>query len=171
MLRKAKNSWKFVYILPKQCRSPFNLTIFFSDKSDWKDQITTIFIECQQQNYNIFLFSLLSFFAKFKHYIAVVVAAFELVHSLERFWVQEIWVLGYCLDQWGPSPCPSRFFCKDVFREFCMLAGLRSKEWRTRKWVDTHSKSKKKMAFRLVQLNDLERKEHTKNHRNFFPID
>ena len=24
-----KNSWKFVYILAKECRSPFNLTIFF----------------------------------------------------------------------------------------------------------------------------------------------
>ena len=29
MLRKAKNSWKFVYILAKQCRSHFNLTNIF----------------------------------------------------------------------------------------------------------------------------------------------
>ena len=29
---RQKNPWKFVYILAKQCRSPFNLTFFFFTK-------------------------------------------------------------------------------------------------------------------------------------------
>ena len=31
--KRQKNSWNFVYILAKQCRSPFNLTNFFLQKS------------------------------------------------------------------------------------------------------------------------------------------
>ena len=30
--QKKKKSWKFVYILAKQCKCPFNLTIFFDKK-------------------------------------------------------------------------------------------------------------------------------------------
>ena len=33
MLRKTKNSWKFVYILAKQCSSHFNLTNIFDRKN------------------------------------------------------------------------------------------------------------------------------------------
>mgnify|MGYP006903847085 CR=1 FL=1 len=45
-----KNSWKFVYILPKQCRSHFNLTNFFDWKKFQNSNFAQIFTKTSHPN-------------------------------------------------------------------------------------------------------------------------